>query len=193
MTSNNQPSLEQAYTELRKSLLAYLRKLTGNADAAEDVLHDVLLKALVQRSNQIKPPENLAAWLYTVARNSAMDYHRQTRQTLEVSEDLPDLSADMSSEYLELADCLRPMVERLPEKYRKTMIQAELNGALLSDLAQIEGVSLSAIKSRASRGRKMLQDEMVSCCSVILSAKGEVLDYDLLAAKQCAPRARSST
>lgn len=187
MPCGTQPSIEQFYAELRKSLLSYLRKHTGDAQAAEDLLHDVVVKALAAGRSQAAPPVNLTAWLYAVARNAAMDYHRKSRPMLEVSEDIADLGNDSSDDYLELANCLRPMALRLPDKYRQTVLEAEFNGSLLRDLAQAEGVSLSAIKSRASRGRRMLQDELVSCCSVVLSPSGQVLDYDSLAAQKCAP------
>lgn len=188
MPCDTQPSIEKLYAELRKSLLSYLRKHTGDAQAAEDLLHDVVVKALAAGRSQDAPPANLTAWLYAVARNAAMDYHRKSRPMVEVPEDIPDVGNDPSDDYLELANCLRPMALRLPDKYRQTVLEAEFNGALLRDLAQAEGVSLSAIKSRASRGRRMLQDELVLCCSVVLSPSGRVLEYDSVAAQQCAPR-----
>jgi RNA polymerase sigma-70 factor, ECF subfamily len=182
------PAIEELYAELRKSLLAFLRKHTGDAHAAEDLLHDVVVKALAAGRGDAAPPENLTAWLYAVARNAAMDYHRRARPSEELPDDLADDPVGHGEDYLELANCLRPMAERLPSLYRDTVVAAEFDGALLRDLAQAEGVSVSAIKSRASRGRKLLQQELVSCCSVVLSPSGEVLDYDPVAAQQCIPR-----
>lgn len=181
------PTIEQLYVPLRRSLLAFLRKHTGDPHAAEDLLHDVVVKALVGSRDQAKPPQNLTAWLYAVARNAAMDFHRRARPTEEMPEDLAGEEADWSEDYLELADCLRPMVRRLPDKYRQTVLACEFDGARLRDLADAEGVSLSAIKSRASRGRRMLQDELVTCCNVVLSASGQVMDYDPVAVRRCAP------
>jgi len=88
--------------------------------------------------------------------------------------------------------CLRPLVQRLPPIYRDTLLAAEFDGRPLRALAEAEGVSLSAIKSRASRGRRLLQDELVACCSVTLSKSGAVLDYDERAAGTCAPGCGSS-
>lgn len=180
--------VEELYTQLRQSLLAFLRKHTGDASAAEDLLHDVVLKALAAGRSQAAPPDNLAAWLYAVARNAAMDFHRRSRRTAELPEDLEDLAAEGTDEdYLELANCLRPMAERLPPKYRQTVIAADFDGTPLRQLAQAEDLSVSAIKSRASRGRRLLQQELVACCRVVLSDSGQVLDYDPRAAQQCAP------
>ena len=173
------------YGELRGALLAYLRKHTGDAQAAEDLLHDVVVKALVAGRNAERTPENLTGWLYTVAHNAAIDYHRRQRPSEELPEDLAD-TRDERDAAQELANCLRPLVERLPPIYRETLLAAEFEGRPLRALAEAEGVSLSAIKSRASRGRRLLQDELAACCSVTVSKAGKVLDYDERAAGACA-------
>jgi RNA polymerase sigma-70 factor, ECF subfamily len=184
-TPSAQPPIEQLYADLRTSLLGFLRKHTGDAHAAEDLLQDVVMKALAAGRSQATAPDNLTAWLYAVARNAAMDFHRRARPTEELPEDLADRADDGSQDYLELANCLRPMAERLPPKYRETVLAAEFDGRPLRELAQAEGVTLSAIKSRASRGRRLLQEELVSCCGVVLSPSGQVLDFDPTAARQC--------
>jgi RNA polymerase sigma-70 factor (ECF subfamily) len=182
--------LADLYAELRKSLLAFLRKHAGDADIAEDLLHDVVVRALAAGQDEAHAPRNLTGWLYAVARNAAMDHHRRNRPTEELPDDLdaptPD---DDEAAVTELANCLRPMVERLPATYRATLIAAELDGLSLADVAKAQGLSLAAVKTRASRGRRLLQQELVECCRVALSARGEVLDYDVREAAKCGPAA----
>lgn len=178
------------YGELRRPLLAFLRKQTGDAQVAEDLLHDVLLKALAAGHDAANSPRNLTAWLYAVARNAAMDHHRRVRPAGELPDDLsapvPD---DDEIAVAELANCLRPLADQLPETYRGTLIAAEFDGLPLAEVARVQGLSLSAAKTRASRGRRLLQQQLVECCRVALSAHGEVLDYDAGEAARCAPTA----
>jgi RNA polymerase sigma-70 factor (ECF subfamily) len=175
------------YGEVRRSLLAFLRKHTGDAQVAEDLLHDVVIKALVASQDGNDAPRNLTGWLYAVARNAAMDHHRRTRPTEELPEDLQAPLSDEDGAATELANCLRPMAERLPATYRDTLIAAEFDGMALADVAKVQGLSLSAVKTRASRGRRLLQQELVDCCRVLLSAQGAVQDYDAKKAAACAP------
>jgi RNA polymerase sigma-70 factor (ECF subfamily) len=175
------------YGEVRRSLLAFLRKHTGDAQVAEDLLHDVVVKALVASQDGNDAPHNLTGWLYAVARNAAMDLHRRARPTEELPEDLQAPSSDEDATAAELANCLRPMAERLPGTYRDTVIAAEFDGMSLADVAKAQGLSLSAVKTRASRGRRLLQQELVECCRVALSPKGAVTDYDVKKAAACAP------
>lgn len=152
---------------------------------AEDLFHDVVLKALIATRNKARAPENLTAWLYAVARNAAADYHRRQRPTEELPADVPDTREEADAALAALSNCLRPMVEALPDPYRGTLIAAEFEEKPLRALAEAEGVSLSAIKSRASRGRRMLQEKLVACCRVAVSGAGTVLDYDARAARAC--------
>jgi RNA polymerase sigma-70 factor (ECF subfamily) len=180
--------LARLYVELRGALLAFLRKHTGDVQVAEDLLHDVVLKALAATRTEADTPRNLTGWLYAVARNAAMDHHRRSRPTEELPEELAAADDDAEEAATrELASCLRPMAERLPAAYRGTLIAAEFDGLALAEVARRQGLSLSAVKTRASRGRRMLQQELVKCCRVALSAQGQVLDYDARKAAACAP------
>lgn len=180
--------LAGSYAQLRSSLLAFLRKHTGDPQIAEDLLHDVVVKALAASRDQANAPRNLTGWLYAVARNVAMDHHRRSRPTEELPEGLvAPVGDDAEAALGELTSCLRPMAERLPATYRDTLIAAEFDGMALAEVARRQGLSLSAVKTRASRGRRLLQQELVECCRVALSSHGQVLDYDARKVAGCAP------
>jgi RNA polymerase sigma-70 factor, ECF subfamily len=189
-TAGEATNLSTVYLALRRSLLAFLRKHTGDAQVAEDLLHDVVLKALVARRDPATTPRHLSGWLYAVARNAAMDHHRRAHPTEELPDDLrAPTDDDADAAVIELSSCLRHVAERLPGTYRDTLIAAEFEGRPLADVARVQGISLSAAKTRASRGRRLLQQQLVECCKVALSARGEVLDYDRCETAKCAPAA----
>ncbi|CAG1006747.1 ECF RNA polymerase sigma factor SigH [Burkholderiales bacterium] len=186
--------LTQAYAQLRGGLLAFLRKQVGDAQAAEDLLHDVMVKALAASEDGRPAPRNLTGWLYTVAHNAAMDHHRRRRPTEPLPDELADappaalaeVADETEAAMRELALCLEPLANRLPETYRDTVRAAEFEGRALRDIAQAQGISVAAAKQRASRGRRLLHRELMRCCSVALSPTGRLLDYDARAATRCA-------
>jgi RNA polymerase sigma-70 factor, ECF subfamily len=181
-------TIDVAYRELRGALLGFLRKATGDAQLAEDLLQEVMLKAIEREAARQASPENLTGWLYAIARNAAIDHFRRARPGEPLPEDLAAPPADDEEAAVQtLAQCLRPLAERLPDTYRSTVLAAEFDGVRLADLARAEGVSISAIKSRASRGRRLMKDELLACCRVELSGSGRVLDYDTRAAQGCGP------
>lgn len=186
--------LATLYPQLRRGLLAYLRKLTGDRAVAEDLLHDVVLKALASGRDAEPVVHNPVGWLYAVARNAAMDHHRRSRPSDPLSDELAaELSeADEAAALDGLTACLRPAAQALPETYRATVIAAELEGRPLAEIAAELGLSVAAVKQRASRGRRLLRDQLVECCRVALSPTGTVLDHDAASRSSvCAPRCGS--
>jgi len=170
------PSLALPYQNLRHAMLAYLRKQVSDAAVAEDLLHEVFVKALAATQGR-GAPQHLQGWLYTIARNTVIDYYRAKRPMEELPEDL--LAADPPDNVASqaLANCLRPLAEQLPALYRDTLLATEFHGKTLQAVANEGNVSLSAVKSRASRGRKLLKDSLLACCQVEVSGSGEVLDF----------------
>ena len=68
------------------ALFGYLLRLTGRRDAAEDLFQEVFLK-LVKNPGAYNEKEKFRAWLFTVARNAAMDHFRRSSARSEVSLD----------------------------------------------------------------------------------------------------------
>lgn len=175
-TPTDGQALSIPYQNLRHAMLAYLRKQVSDAAVAEDLLHEVFLKALAATQRR-GAPHNLPGWLYTIARNTVIDYYRAKRPMEELPDELlatdpPDNVASQA-----LANCLKPLAELLPPLYRDTLLATEFQGKTLQALATEGNVTLSAVKSRASRGRKLLKESLLACCQVEVSGSGEVLDF----------------
>lgn len=169
--------LHRAYGQLRGALKHYLQRQLGDVATAEDLVQDVFVKAL-KAMREDRAPRDLSAWLYQAARTTLIDHRRTHRPP---SDTLPDdLPAQEEDDAIllhqALASCLRPMTHNLPPHYRDALLAADFDGRKLKTLAEAEGVSLSAIKSRVSRGRALLRDAVLDCCHVDM-ADGWVQDY----------------
>lgn len=170
------PDIALAYKDLRQALLGFLRNKVGDNNVAEDLLHEVFLKAIsaIERGDS---PSNLTGWLYTIAKNSVIDYYRTQRPTDPLPEELASPQPEDNLVEQDLARCLKPLTASLPPLYRNTLNATDFGGQTMQVLADQEGVSLSAIKSRASRGRRMLKRSLLTCCQVDVSQSGQVLDF----------------
>lgn len=153
--------MDVVYPDMRAAMLSYFRRRLPDPEQAEDFVHDVFLKALAA-----KPPkdnEKLSAWLWAIARRALIDRYRLK------SPDIAEIASDELPEHSvasrEWEWCLTPLVQRLSPKYRDTLQAVDLGESTMQQLADREGCSLSAIKSRASRGREQLRDLFLSCCA----------------------------
>lgn len=169
--------LGAAFALLREHLRRYLQRRVCDPTQADDLVQDVFVKALAsqQRGQRIG---NLTGWLYAAARHALADHYRARGETeVHWDDELTEAVAAADAhggdgttlevrEHQALAQCLRPMIEQLPPRYRDTLLGAEIEGRTLRAMAQDEGVSTSALKSRAARGRAMLKARVLTCCEV---------------------------
>ena len=81
------PCLLEAWAAHEAELLRYLRHHVCPVSEAEDVLHDLFLKALRQ-GERFCAVSNPRAWLFEVARNAAVDHARRARRSAPLPEDL---------------------------------------------------------------------------------------------------------
>jgi RNA polymerase sigma factor (sigma-70 family) len=148
----------------REPLTGYVRRLLGtHADDAEDVVQDAFIRAL--RSMRASDRElALRPWLYTIARNRAVDHLRRPgSHTLELLEDVHEAPAewnDPAARVLERDRVLRLVddINRLPERQRRALTLRELDGASYRQVATALDVSIPATKSLLVRARGNLVD-----------------------------------
>lgn len=76
----------------------------------------------------------------------------------------------------ELARCLSPLVGRLPTATAARSL-TELEGRTQTEAAALLGLSVSGMKARVQRARRLLRDLLLDCCHVELDRRGAVTGH----------------
>jgi len=138
-------------------ILRYLDTLVRDYRLAEDLTQDTFLKAYRALARG-SPPENLNAWLYTIATNTALSALRRRRILSWVpfsSNDDPDGTvragdfADHSAE----TDLLLRALARLSKSDAACLLLRFQQGLSYEEVAQALDLSIPAAKMRLSRAR----------------------------------------
>jgi RNA polymerase sigma-70 factor (ECF subfamily) len=185
---------ELPWQEVHENLRAFIGRRVRNPADADDLVQRVLLQ-IVKGLGSLRDSERLHAWVYRTARNVIADYYRSPAARREVAGgDAEDLDAgrpgtqmdgapEDDSALRELASCLAPMLEQLPDAYREAITLTEIEGLNQAEAARQSGVSVSGMKSRVQRGRRRLRAVLEECCRIDLDRRGGVMGYQ--------PRSRS--
>ena len=167
--------LETTWKEYSKVLLSFIRRKINSYEDAEDILADIFVK-LAKQAELSRVPDKLPNWLYRVARNAIIDFYRTHRPLEKLPEDI--VQGRLEPQVLtELSACIIPMIQELPDVYRLPILLSEIEGKKQSQVAKELGISLAAVKSRISRGRKKLKALMAKRCILSRDESGRVLDY----------------
>jgi len=175
-----------AWGELRGPLAGFIARRVANPQDAEDVLQEVMLR-IHRHADELENADRIAAWVHRIARNAIVDHYRRRAARPEMPAGGPgDLdgredgtvgASATDAVQSELAACLRPLVDRLPEKQREALLLTEFEGLTQLEAAQRLGISLSGAKARVQRGRAQLKTLLLDCCHVELDAGGAITDY----------------
>ncbi|MDD7516592.1 RNA polymerase sigma factor [Ruminococcus flavefaciens] len=126
--------------------------LKNSADA-EDAVQETFIK-LVQKAPEFDSEGHEKAWLITVATNKCRDMLRyKTRHKTESEEILQNY-------FIEKHDSgILEALSELSEKYRIILVLYYVEDYKIDEISKITGLSVSAVKMRLSRGRKLLKEK----------------------------------
>jgi RNA polymerase sigma-70 factor (ECF subfamily) len=156
------------YSAFYPRILRYLARLVG-PDEAEDVSQEVFVK--ISRSLGDYRGEGISSWVYRIATNAAMDRRRRTSPIAIPAEEetmAPD-SADTAEQRLirgEMSECVRGLVDGLPDTYRAVLILSEIEGLADAEIASVVGATLETVKIRLHRARRRLREALVGRCNL---------------------------
>jgi|SRR5690606_14844737 RNA polymerase sigma-70 factor (ECF subfamily) len=141
------------------SLRAFAISLCRNADRADDLVQETLVKAW-DKQDSFRPGTNLTAWLFTILRNEFYSQMRKRGREVQDSDGLMTARLAVPPAQhgqLDLED-FRTALDQLPQDQREAIILIGASGFSYEEAAQICGCAVGTIKSRVSRARARLQE-----------------------------------
>lgn len=154
MQADDLDAFEQFFVRYRTPIYRTAYGLTGDRQAAEEILQDTFARAY-QRRSTLLPNVSPLPWLHRVALN--LCYSRLGRRRLAqepIGDSVAALVRDKSiepaerAEQQELRAIVRDGVAALPPKHQSVVVLYYLHGLSLQETAQILGVRLGTVKSR---------------------------------------------
>ncbi len=141
------------------ALRAFALSLTRNGATADDMVQDTVVKAW-SNIDKFKPGTNMRAWLFTILRNTY--YSSRRKRSREVSDTDGIMTASLSVKpdhdgRMQLTD-FKKAFETLPDEQREALILVGASGFSYEEAADMCGVRVGTIKSRANRGRAKLAE-----------------------------------
>jgi len=153
-------------------LFRYLLHLTGSRERAEDFFQETWVRVL-ERGSQYDGRWKFEAWLFTIARNLVLDWHRRKKPESFESlrgpeEDAPafDVRDEKSVTPLEsiLSDEQREGIHaslgKIAAVYREVLVLRFQEEMQLEEISVVLSTPISTVKSRLYRGLEALRGAM---------------------------------
>ena len=142
-------AFRQSVEAMIPALRRYARALARDADIADDLVQDTLVRAL--RSERLFLGGDVRSWLYTILTNLNKNRRRSLARRPQFMP-LHDNNPDASGTEAEGRDIARAL-STLVEEQRSVLLLVMLEGLSYREVADIQGVPIGTVMSRLARAR----------------------------------------
>ena len=166
--NNDVKALEELIKRVQKNIFTMFSYLTDKRQDIADLTQEALLKMASGISN-LKDNDNFKAWLNQIVTNIFYDYIRKhkKKKNIELDNDkLLEIKDKIGCEpgerclFSEMAKLIRAAIISLPDNLRLVIVLREYEGLSYEDISKITNTTLGTVKSRISRARLKLQEEL---------------------------------
>lgn len=166
LQANSLDALGVLYDRHRNLVYRTALAITGDPDAASDLLQDVFLR-LHRFAHHIDPARPLESWLYRMTANLAYTWIKRRRRWLNPLEDMAEWPVggwkDSPAYHLEEEETTRQVreaISSLPLSHRGVVALYYVNDLSVQEIAEIMEVPVGTIKSRLHYGRQALKKHL---------------------------------
>jgi len=154
---------------LKRYQEAFLRKaqaVIGRREDAEDIVQETFTKIYLNASSFKKQEgASFSSWAYKILLNTSFTHYRRKKRDWsavvhpdpEFFEALPDLKSKFS-EHAILAEYIGSVIERMPQNLARALRLHFIEGRPQREVAELEGVSVGAIKTRVHRAKEIFRN-----------------------------------
>lgn len=120
----------------------------------DDLVQDIFLHAF-KKLHTLRDGSAFGPWIAMIARNRAVDFHRRSRETVEITDELrgSDKQEARAAEILEL-------IRSLPDAYRETLVLRLVEGMTGPEIAARTGLTAASVRVNLHRGMKLLREKL---------------------------------
>lgn len=161
--------------------LAY--RMLGNSGEAEEAAQEAFIRAYT-RLDSYDPAHKFSTWLLSITSNYCIDQIRKRRAVLlSIDEPLPphpalhsDNNKGPEAEYMaqEREQMVQSLMSALPEEYRQAVVLRYWYDMSYEEIADVQETTVSAVKSRLFRARRILADASMERGMAPAMAEAEV-------------------
>lgn len=149
----------------QEKIYNFAYRLTGNEPDARDLSQDSIIKIFCFLK-EFRGESSFSTWLWRIVYNTFLDLCKSSHKknalltipietTLYLKDNNP--GPDKEMENSDLRKRVELALSKLPVRYRMAIIMYDIQGFSYEELAKISKISMGTVKSRLSRGRKLLK------------------------------------
>ena len=161
-------ALEELIRRIQKNVFGMFSYLTEKRQDIADLTQEALLKT-AKCINSLKDTKCFKSWLNHIVRNTYYDYTRKHSKdtNVDIDEDkLLEIKDKIGCEpgekclFSEMDKIIKYALLNLPDNLRVVIVLREFEGLSYEDISRLTNTTIGTVKSRISRARGKLQEQL---------------------------------
>ncbi len=155
------PDWDEIYRTYSGRVMGYISARVQRRADAEDLCADVFEKVFRKMSSYDQEKAAVSTWIYTITRNTVIDYYRKLRPTAELDEKMPgegEVDEDLIKE--ETLKELARALKNLPPELQNIIVLVYDRKYTLLEVSRMIPLSYRTVKLKHQKALKMLREEL---------------------------------
>jgi RNA polymerase sigma-70 factor (ECF subfamily) len=163
---------QEVWDTYHLDLKRFIMSKTHDKMVTDDILQNVFIN-IHNKLYSLRDNSKLKPWIFTITRNTIYDYFKSKGKTI-LLENF-DVPTEIENHIHTEKDCLRGIINKLPEKYRIPIYLGDIKGIKQQEIAEQLNIPLPTVKSQIQRARKLIVKGFMNCCGFTLSDEGKLI------------------
>lgn len=156
-------AFQQLFNRYYDNLLLYCYHISGNLEAAEDIVQDCFTN-LWNSKRLASFTGDLDRFIFKMIKNRSLLFLKEQKRRNDIQNEFPQENEfpyyDFSEEFSEEIELLYKTIDQLPEKCRKVFLLACLNDKTYQEIADEQGTSVNTVKTQMKAALKFLRENL---------------------------------
>lgn len=174
----NQDELISLWNSSKEAIASFVKKEVNKDEIADDIVQEVFIR--LWERNASKDSSKIRLWLINAARSCIASYSKENSEN-EFILDAITLNViykhEKDSTLSDESKKLLPLILRLPPKYKNILLLCDIHNISRKTLSTSLDMSMSCIKKRVERARKLLAAKLQECCNFSNNKYGGILEH----------------
>jgi RNA polymerase sigma-70 factor, ECF subfamily len=173
----NEDEIILYWDNYKEDIISFIKKRTKKTVETDDILQEVFIKYW-KKNHEIKDKSKVRQWLLSVTRFTIIDYYRAKNKDKEAKflyDNEEFLSKAEEDTHSDESEKLLPIIYGLPQKYKNILLLSDIYSIPYKDISKNLNLSLTCIRTRVVRARKLLAEKMKECCSFTHDRYGNIV------------------
>ena len=165
ISRGDETAMKEVYDLYSGPLFNFVKNWSADPHAAGDIVHEAMM-VVWKRADLYQGRSSLKSWIFSIAKNKAIDLNRKSSRMIYTDEDMDAIDAEVSPiealENSQNASTIKSAISKLSDTHKRMIHLAFYEDLSYREISEIEGCPVGTVKTRVLHAKKLLMKDLAA-------------------------------